>query len=113
MRINTYEPDDRALIALNKKVSEFYKDVNSGKLQSPAASLLIPYNLFRGISLAYIPGTDYETQDGVYWTEACRKKSLYAPQIKVPFYKKPIGGMFYEIGKLAGKMKGMMVTYKK
>ena len=46
---NAYEPDDRALMHLNKKVSKFYKDVNSGKLHSPAASLLIPYNLFRGM----------------------------------------------------------------
>ena len=110
---NAYEPDGRTLMALNKKVSKFYKDVNSGKLHSPDVSLLIPYNLFRGMSLAYIPGTEYETQDGVYWTEACRRKSIYAPGIKVSFYKKPIGYIFYGIGKIAGKMKGMLVTYKK
>lgn len=110
---NAYEPDDRTLIVLNKKVSMFYKDINRGKLHSPNVSLLIPYNLFRGMSLAYVPGTKYETEDGVYWTEECRRKSVYDPKVKVPFYKKPIGYIFYEIGELAGKMKGMMVTYRK
>lgn len=110
---NAYEPGDKTLAALMKKINKFYKDVNSEKLHSPSASLLIPYNLFRGMSLAYVPGTEYETEDGVYWTKECRKKSLYAPGVKVSFYKKPIGYMFYVIGKIAGKMKGMVVTYRK
>lgn len=110
---NAYEPNARTLKALKKIVHKFYNDVNSKKLHSPDISLLIPYNLFRGMSLAYVPGTEYETQDGVYWTENCRKKSVYAPEIKVPFYKKIVGFVFYGIGKMAGRMKGMKVTYRK
>lgn len=110
---NSYEPDERTLSALNKKVGKFYKDIVSGKLHSPATSLLIPYNLFRGMSLAYIPGTEYATLDGVYWTEEHRRKSVYDPSVKVPFYKKLIGLLFYGIGKFAGRMKGMTVTYRK
>lgn len=110
---NAYEPNDRTLIVLNKKVNKFYKDVNSGKLHSPDVLQLIPYNLFRGMSLAYVPGTKYETEDGVYWTKEYHRKSVYDPKVKVPFYKKPIGYIFYRIGKLAGKMKGMIVTYRK
>lgn len=110
---NAYEPNDRTLKALEKTVHKFYKDVNSGKLHSPGVSLLIPYNLFRGMSLAYVPGTEYATQDGVYWTEECRRKSVYAREVQVPFYKKTVGYLFYGIGKAAGKAKGMLVTYRK
>lgn len=65
------------------------------------------------MSLAYVPGTEYETKDGIYWTEECRKDLVYAPEIKVPFYKKVIGHFFYGIGKMAGNTKGMIVTYRK
>lgn len=110
---NAYVPNNKTLISLRKVVQKFYKDVESKKLHNPKIELLIPYNLFRGMSLAYVPGTDYETEDGVYWTDECRKGLVYAPGIKVAFYKRPVGHLFYWIGKLAGNMKGMQVTYKK
>lgn len=110
---NAYEPNDRTLNALKKTVHKFFKDVDSKKMYSPKTSLLIPYNLFRGMSLAYVPGTEYETQDGVYWSDECRRKSVYAQGVKVPFYKKIVGYLFYEIGKITGKTKGMLVTYRK
>lgn len=110
---NLYEPDNRTLTELKKTVKKFYSDVASKRLYPPNISLLIPYNLFRGMSLAYVPGTEYETKDGEYWTEECRKNSVYSPKVKVPFYKKLIGHLFYEIGKTAGNMKGMTVTYRK
>lgn len=110
---NAYVPNNKTLNSLRKVVQKFYKDVESRKLYNPKTKLLIPYNLFRGMSLAYVPGTDYETEDGVYWTDECRKGLVYAPGIEVAFYKKPIGHLFYWIGKLAGNMKGMKVTYKK
>ena len=110
---NAYVPNNKTLSSLRKVVQKFYKDVESRKLYNPKTKLLIPYNLFRGMSLAYVPGTDYETEDGVYWTDECRKGLVYAPGIEVAFYKKPIGHLFYWIGKLAGNMKGMKVTYKK
>lgn len=110
---NAYEPNDRTLKALKKTVHKFFKDVDSKKLHSPKTSLLIPYNLFRGMSLAYVPGNEYETQDGVYWSDESRRKSVYAQEVKVPFYKKIVGYVFYGIGKIAGKTKGMLVTYRK
>ena len=110
---NAYVPNNKTLISLRNVVHKFYKDVKSRKLHSPKIELLIPYNLFRGMSLAYVPGTDYETEDGVYWTDKCRKDLVYASGIKVTFFKKPIGHLFYWIGKMAGRMKKMQVTYKK
>lgn len=110
---NAYVPDSKTLVYLKKVVEKFYKDVKTKKLHNPKVALLIPYNLFRGMSLAYVPGTDYETEDGVYWTDTCRKNLVYAPGIKVAFYKKPIGHLFYWIGMVAGNMKRMQVTYKK
>lgn len=110
---NAYEPNSKTLAELKKTVTKFYKDIKSKKLHAPNVSVMIPYNLFRGMSLAYVPETEYETKDGIYWTEECRKDLVYAPEIKVPFYKKVIGHFFYGIGKMAGNTKGMIVTYRK
>lgn len=108
---NDYQPKENTIHTLEKVTLKFYKDVKSTKLHSPSCMLLIPYNLFRGMSLAYVKGTPYETQDGIYWTEEYRKKEVYDTSINVPFYKKPIGHLFYVIGKMAGKV--ITVTYKK
>lgn len=110
---NAYIPHEKTIATLNRKVTKFYKDVLSNKLHSPSLLMLIPYNLFRGMSLAYVPGTEYETQDGVYWSQESRKKSVYASEVKVSWWKKPIGHLFYLIGKMAGSMKSMEVTYNK
>ena len=110
---NAYKPDNRTLTALNKTVKKFYRDVKSKRLYSPDISLLIPYNLFRGMSLAYVPGTEYATKDGEHWTEECRMNSVYSPKIKVPFYKMIVGQLFYLMGKKMGSCKKMTVTYRK
>jgi multimeric flavodoxin WrbA len=108
---NDYQMSEKTVRLLEKTVRRFERDVASKKLHSPSILDLIPYNLFRGMSLAYIKGTDYETYDGVHWTEDCRKKGVYDRSVPVPFYKKPVGQLFYWIGKTAGKH--VMVTYKK
>lgn len=86
-------------------------DVESKQLHSCECGLLIPYNLFRGMSLAYIKGTEYETEDGAYWTQENRQKYLYDSRIKVQFYQKPIGHIFYLMGKYMGRK--ITITYKK
>lgn len=53
---NAYTPDDKTNVALSRKVKKFYKDIASGRLYSPSVMLLMPYNLFRGMSLAYVRG---------------------------------------------------------
>jgi multimeric flavodoxin WrbA len=108
---NDYKITEAASSKLMKITDKFHRDIISGRLHSPSCVLLIPYNLFRGMSLAYVRGTEYEIQDGVYWTEESRKKGVYHSAIPVPFYKKPIGHLFYIIGKIAGRK--YMVTYKK
>ncbi len=64
------------------------------------------------MSLAYTKGSQYETEDGRHWTTEERKKKVYDPSVRVSFYKKPFGQLFYMIGKRAGKMKRMEVSYK-
>lgn len=108
---NDYHPNEKTKKALNKKTKKFYKDVKAGVLHAPSFSVLIPYNLFRGMSLAYVKGTEYETADGDFWTEEERRKYVYDTTVKVPIYKKAFGRMFYGIGKMARKF--TMVTYKK
>ena len=108
---NDYKITQAASSKLMKITDKFHRDVISGRLHSPSSMLLIPYNLFRGMSLAYVKGTEFETQDGAYWTEEHRKKGVYDNSIHVPFYKKPVGQLFYIIGKIAGKK--LIVTYKK
>ncbi len=108
---NDYQIDQKTNTKLNQLVRRFQTDVASQKLHSPSILVLIPYNLFRGMSLAYQPGTAYENCDGSYWTEEYRKNSVYDPAVPVELYKRPFGQLFYWIGKLAGKK--IMVTYKK
>lgn len=108
---NDYKINEKTKAKLCKVTDKFYKDILSGKLHSPSWLVLIPYNLFRGMSLSYTKGTEFETQDGVHWTEECRKKGVYDGSVRVPFYKKPFGKLFYVIGKFAGGK--MIITYKK
>jgi multimeric flavodoxin WrbA len=108
---NNYKISEETRGKLKKVVERFQKDVASFRLHSPSASILIPYNLFRGMSIPYAKGTEYETQDGIFWLEEHRSNSVYDNSVPVPFYKKPIGHLFYLIGKLAGKK--IMITYRK
>lgn len=108
---NDYRPDDKAKMKLSKITQRFYQDVRSKKLHSPSAALLIPYNLFRGMSLAYVKGAEYETKDGDFWTEENRKKHVYDPAVPVSLYKRPIGHLFYLVGILGGKF--VKITYRK
>ncbi len=110
---NLYKPKQRATHRLAKVTNTFYRDVASGKMHYPVTNLLIPYNLFRGMSLAYVPGSEYETEDGRYWTEPVRKDMVYDGAVPVFILQKPIGYLFYWIGKIAGNIKSMQVTYKK
>lgn len=59
----------------------------------------------------YAKGTEYETEDGNYWMDPVRTKVTYDPIVKVPFYKRLIGNLFYLLGKVLGK--NMTITYKK
>ncbi len=108
---NAYQVSSKTKSKLTRVTEKFVKDVRSGQLHSPSYLLLIPYNLFRGMALSYRKGTEYETQDGIYWTEECRRNGVYDSAVKIPFYKKPFGQLFYLIGKYAGEK--MMVTYRK
>lgn len=108
---NAYQVNSKTKSKLIRITGKFVKDVRSGHLHSPSCLLLIPYNLFRGMSLAYQKGMDYETQDGVYWTDEDRKKGVYDSDVKIPFYKKPFGQLFYLMGKYVGRK--MIVTYRK
>ncbi len=108
---NNYSINEKTKSKLWNVTGKFCKDVLSGKLHSPSCLLLIPYNLFRGMSVSYAKGTEFETQDGVYWAEDRRKNSVYDSSVHLPLYKKLFGQLFYIIGKFAGRK--MTVTYKK
>lgn len=110
---NDYKPTAKTVRKAERITAKFHRDVLSKKLHSPKAVLLIPYNMFRGMSLAYVKGTEFETKDGEFWTEENRKKAVYDSAVHVPFFKKPVGHIFYLIGKAAGKVKQCQVTYKK
>lgn len=108
---NAYQVNSKTKTKLIRVTGKFVKDVRSGELHSPFCLLLIPYNLFRGMSLAYQRGTEYETQDGVYWTDEGRRNGVYDSAVKIPIYKKVFGQLFYLIGKYAGRK--IIVTYRK
>lgn len=108
---NAYKINDKTKLKCKKLAEKFHKDVSSNKMHEPTFTVLIIYNLFRGISPAYAEGTEYETEDGAYWTNPLRSKSTYNPLITVPVYKKAFGNAFYVIGKAANKF--VTITYKK
>ncbi len=110
---NDYRVSVKTEQALRKLTRRFAADCSSGKLKSPLISSLIPYNLFRGMSLVYTKDSPFPTEDGTYWTQPERTKGVYDRAVPVPFYKKPLGHFFYWLGKNVGGMKSMMVTYKK
>ena len=108
---NDYRVGERVASRLEKMVRRFQRDVTSRKLHHPSALVLIPYNLFRGMSLTYAKGAAYETRDGLHWTEECRSSGVYDRCVPVPFFKKPLGALFYWIGRMAGRK--LTITYKK
>jgi len=108
---NAYVPGEKHKSRIKKAADSFYKDVAGGKMHYPSTSVLIPYNLFRGMGVSYAPGTEYETEDGIYWTEPRRQKRAYDPDIPLTIIQKAVGGMFYVLGKTFGKHN--IITYKK
>lgn len=108
---NAYRLNDKIKLKCAKLSKKFHMDVVSRRLHAPRWLILIPYNLFRGMSLSYIKGTEYEYMDGIHWSDPYRTKSVYDPSIPVPLYKKPFGGLFYIIGKIAPKF--ITLTYRK
>jgi multimeric flavodoxin WrbA len=109
---NDYQVPEKTKLQLHKVTEQFAADCASKKLKSPLISSMIPYNLFRGMSLSYVEGTSFPTEDGIYWTQPERAKRTYDRSVPVSFYKKPLGHLFYFIGKYTGGMKSMLVTYK-
>jgi len=110
---NDYKPVEKTKKRLRKKTIAFYQDVKSKKLYGPSYKILIPYNLFRGMSLFYTKDSEFPTKDGEHWTKKYRKNKVYDALVFVPRYKRPIGHFFYAIGKFAGSRKKFQVTYKK
>lgn len=108
---NNYISDKKTKIKCKRLAEKFHSDVSSKKMHTPTFAVLIPYNLFRGMSIGYVKGTEYETQDGVYWINQLRSKCTYDPLITVPLHKKAFGNAFYIIGKTVSKF--TTVTYKK
>jgi len=110
---NAYVPGARAVRKIAKKTSRFVKDVRSQKLHAPLFSSLIVYNIMRGMGQHYASGSEYPTEDGVFWTAAERKGYAYFPEVRVSLIKRAFGQMFYVMGKALGGQKSMVVTYKK
>ena len=108
---NDYRINNKTRMKCEQITKKFYQAISSGKLHSPSVLVMIPYNLFRGMSLYYVKGSEYETEDGSYWTDPIRKDTVYDRVVPVPIYKRPIGYFFYFLGKKLGKK--VMVTYKK
>ncbi len=108
---NAYSPDGRMVNKCGKIAKKFHSDVASMKKHAPRWLILIPYNLFRGMSLGYLKGTEFEYMDGAHWSDPVRTGKVYDSAIPVPFYKIPFGSLFYFIGKLAPKF--ITITYRK
>lgn len=106
---NDYKPTQKHIGKACKISKAFYDDLKSEKIHSPRLGVLIPFNLFQAMRNDYAPGTEYETQDGVFWEQY--QGMGYAPNVPLPIYKKIFGKMVYYVGKFLSKR--MIVTYKK
>ena len=98
---------------MGKITRRFLQDVQSGILHSPKYTLILVYNIMRGMGQHYAEGSRYPTADGTWWTDPCRSHSCYFPEVKLPFYKRWFGMLFFYLGKWVGGMKKMEVTYRK
>jgi len=107
---NDYKPTKKHIRKSLKVAREFYKALASEKLHAPSFSALISYNLFRGMSRSYIPGTKYETYDGIYWDETGLVSETYSPKVFLPIYKNLFGKIFYWLGNTMSKH--LIATYK-
>ena len=108
---NDYHLDEKAKRKCKQLARKFHKDVSSSKIYAPSFAVLIPYNLFRGMGIWYAKGTEYETEDGAYWTKPQRAKYVYDSSIPVTLIKRLFGNALFHLGRIAGKF--VTVTYKK
>lgn len=108
---NAYKIKQKDQKQIDKISKKFYKDVVSGIMHYPSTGVLIPYNLFRGMAKNYVKGTEYETEDGEYYTDAYRMKHVYDRNIPLLPHQRMLGSMFFLIGKIGSR--SMVVTYKK
>lgn len=106
---NDYQPTEKHLEKARKVSKVFYKDVQSKKLRPPKIGVLIPFNIFQAMHEEYAPGTEYETQDGIFWKKYSGMR--YAPGVPLPIHKKIFGNLVFRIGKYLSPK--MIVTYKK
>jgi len=65
--------------------------------------------LFQAMCEEYAPGTEYATEDGVFWKKYVGMR--YASGIPLPMHKRVIGKLIYKIGKYLSPK--MIITYKK
>lgn len=110
---NAFEPSSNDIIKIRNITRKFSGDVYSGILHSPKFINIIPYNIMRGMGQLYADDSQFPTADGEWWTDECRRDYAYFPQVKMPFYKRWFGNLFYHLGKSLGRMKKLQVTYKK
>lgn len=108
---NAYRMEEKTERRLESTVRRFHQDVASRRRNSPSVAVMIPYNLFRGMSLSGGKSSEYGTYDGEYWTQDCRKAGTYDRSVAVPCPKRLLGHLFYWIGKIAGKK--IVITYRK
>lgn len=105
---NAYQITEKHHRIINLTTDRFITDVASGRQHYPQVLVLIPYNLFRGMSINFLPGATYETEDGNYYFN---QKRVYDASVPLLPHHRLFGSIFYWIGRISAKF--MVVTYKK
>jgi multimeric flavodoxin WrbA len=106
---NDYQPTERQKKTARRVTKGFVNDIQSHKLHAPRIGVLIPFNLYRAMCCDYAPGTQYPTEDGIFWQQY--QGMTYAPGIPMPIHKKLFAHFVYFVGKIISKK--MIITYKK
>ena len=106
---NDYKPTKKQRRKIRKVATEFYDEVASRKLHPVKIGPMIPFNLFRAMSKDYMPGSEYPTEDGVFWQQY--QGMVYAKGIPIPVYKRVFGWLLYWVGRQVSQKR--IVSYKK
>jgi multimeric flavodoxin WrbA len=110
MSYNAYKPTTKDKQKCFSVTRRFYRALSAEMLKTPSFKALMPYNLFRGISRNYGPGSEYETYDGSYWDRTGLADKPYFPEIQLPVYKALYGNFCCWAGDKIGKH--FVVTYR-
>ncbi len=87
-----YQPDAKAVRAIEQTADAFLEELRSGRVHRPSMKRVAYYNVWRAMAAA---GAQENTRDYTYWRDTGMLQSAYVPAIKVRRWQNILGaGVF-------------------